>query len=371
MFNLELGGNGDTHTVTPELIKQSIEYLDQNQRQFINACLQTDPKKRPNAKELLFYPLLFEVPSLRLLAAHQIIKHQNESRETCDSDFRRDPEFVIATTNLQYSKEESSSQSTKYGDFKYLSLTHFEANKYLEDVKNGIYPLTAFGLNQYQLAKKHSINDQTDSSRTLLSVNNEISCTVNPSLSPSNTSISGTNTSVANMSSNSSSSSTSPSQSLTSQVNIQCENDLEQNDNLIEPELATSMLNATATPQPQQLLINQDTSKIFYSSPSASPPPHLPLNLQPIQNIANTNGSFSRTQSPITTSSNGTILLQSSPQCNSNTNNTNNDLKLGENDSNLVVEKRHAEKMDSFIKSDKYNNYKVINLILKIFCLFN
>lgn len=80
MFNLELGGNGDTHTVTPELIKQSIECLDEKQRDFINCCLQTDPKRRPTAKELLFHPLLFEVPSLRLLAAHQIIQHQNESR---------------------------------------------------------------------------------------------------------------------------------------------------------------------------------------------------------------------------------------------------------------------------------------------------
>lgn len=80
MFNLELGGNGDTHTVTPELIKQSIECLDEKQRDFINCCLQTDPLKRPTAKELLFHPLLFEVPSLRLLAAHRIIQHQNESR---------------------------------------------------------------------------------------------------------------------------------------------------------------------------------------------------------------------------------------------------------------------------------------------------
>jgi nuclear receptor-binding protein len=54
MFNLELGGNGDTHAVTPELIKQSIEALeDENQRDFINSCLQKDPAKRPNAKQLL------------------------------------------------------------------------------------------------------------------------------------------------------------------------------------------------------------------------------------------------------------------------------------------------------------------------------
>jgi nuclear receptor-binding protein len=80
MFNLEFGGNGDTHPVTPELIKQSIETLDPTQQDFINLCIQTDPRKRPSPKELLFHPLLFEVPSLRLLATHQIVKNQNESR---------------------------------------------------------------------------------------------------------------------------------------------------------------------------------------------------------------------------------------------------------------------------------------------------
>lgn len=80
MFNLEFGGNGDTHPVTSELIKQSIEALDEKQKDFVNRCLEVDPKKRPTLKELLFHPLLFEVPSLRLLASHQLIK--NESRGT-------------------------------------------------------------------------------------------------------------------------------------------------------------------------------------------------------------------------------------------------------------------------------------------------
>lgn len=78
MFNLEFGGNGDTHPVTSELIKQSIEALDEKQKDFVNRCLEVDPKKRPTLKELLFHPLLFEVPSMRLMASHQLIK--NESR---------------------------------------------------------------------------------------------------------------------------------------------------------------------------------------------------------------------------------------------------------------------------------------------------
>jgi nuclear receptor-binding protein len=82
MFNLEFGGNGDTHAVTPELIKLSIEALEEKPREFVNRCLEVDPKKRPTVKELLFHPLLFEVPSLRLLTAHKLIKTQNELRGT-------------------------------------------------------------------------------------------------------------------------------------------------------------------------------------------------------------------------------------------------------------------------------------------------
>lgn len=80
MFNVEFGGNGDTHPVTSELIKQSIEALDDMQKDFVNRCLEADPTKRPTIKELVFHPLLFEVPSLRLLASHQLVKTQNEAR---------------------------------------------------------------------------------------------------------------------------------------------------------------------------------------------------------------------------------------------------------------------------------------------------
>lgn len=40
----------------------------------MNQCIKKEPELRPNARELLFHPILFEVHSLKLLAAHTFVK---------------------------------------------------------------------------------------------------------------------------------------------------------------------------------------------------------------------------------------------------------------------------------------------------------
>ena len=60
--------------VTEESIQRTIDSLeDEMQKDFIRKCLRTDPADRPTARELLFHPVLFEVHSLKLLAAHILV----------------------------------------------------------------------------------------------------------------------------------------------------------------------------------------------------------------------------------------------------------------------------------------------------------
>uniref|UniRef100_A0A6I8NB56 Nuclear receptor-binding protein 2 n=1 Tax=Ornithorhynchus anatinus TaxID=9258 RepID=A0A6I8NB56_ORNAN len=76
MAVLEIQANGDTR-VTEEAIARAGHSLDDdNMREFILSCLLLNPARRPSAHNLLFHRVLFEVHSLKLLAAHCFIQHQ-------------------------------------------------------------------------------------------------------------------------------------------------------------------------------------------------------------------------------------------------------------------------------------------------------
>ncbi|KAI6241337.1 Protein kinase domain-containing protein [Aphelenchoides fujianensis] len=132
-----LCGNGTgsecTSQVTPDVIRKAIEGLeDQKQRNFIESCLNPDPDKRPTARQLLFHEALFEVHSLKLLAAHAIVASKLIDHLSED-DLRVPDASRVAAVSKQ--KELTYSEQKSF---------QFDLDKFLEDVRNGIYPLIAF-----------------------------------------------------------------------------------------------------------------------------------------------------------------------------------------------------------------------------------
>ncbi|XP_069126081.1 nuclear receptor-binding protein-like [Argopecten irradians] len=136
------GGDGGGNHISEESVKSTLESLDNSlQRDFISKCIQRDGGLRPSARELLFHAVLFEVHSLQLLAAHTFVNSLSILPENLSDEAnikKLEPNRVIA--EIKHSDE----REPLY--YKLSQCPPLEMEKFLEDVRNGIYPLTAFTL---------------------------------------------------------------------------------------------------------------------------------------------------------------------------------------------------------------------------------
>jgi len=143
---LELTNNGETGgQVSQEAIEKCIESLeDELQKDFIRQCLVEDPTKRPKARDLLFHPVLFEVHSLKLLAAHTLVKNPASVNESMTEEaiHKYYGSSKVMASMTKNNGEETEDKLYRLEDFP----VHEKLEKFMEDVKYGIYPLTAFAL---------------------------------------------------------------------------------------------------------------------------------------------------------------------------------------------------------------------------------
>ncbi|XP_060556445.1 nuclear receptor-binding protein-like isoform X2 [Ruditapes philippinarum] len=157
MAALGIQGNGESgNVITMEAIDKTLQSIENPlQRDFLEKCLEKDPEKRPTARDLLFHSVLFEVHSLTLLAAHAIVNNAQLVENIAEDThiLKSEPKKVIAEVKYKDDQEPTL--------MKFSQVQGLELEKFLEDVKNGIYPLTAFDLPQPPNSRQRPITPET------------------------------------------------------------------------------------------------------------------------------------------------------------------------------------------------------------------
>lgn len=143
--------------VNPEYILKLLRILSNEkeegqQKDFIQKCLHFEPAKRVTVRELIFHPILYEVPTFRLILAHFIVEsmphlidliideqiQHNHNEEDVLAEIRRADNPVI----FKLSDVETSEK----------------LEKLLEDVKDGIYPLTIYPIKKIPPSRSRAIS---------------------------------------------------------------------------------------------------------------------------------------------------------------------------------------------------------------------
>lgn len=139
--------------VSRESIRKATDLLDNElQKDFINRCLNEDPLKRPTAKELLFHPIIFEVPCLKVICANKILNNSSTgySLEQIEEEFNKkmqNTQSIIAEIH----HGDGSNEVRRICDLSKLNTEYLE--KFFEEVRNGVYPLYAFSTMKTKISK--------------------------------------------------------------------------------------------------------------------------------------------------------------------------------------------------------------------------
>ncbi|XP_053571457.1 nuclear receptor-binding protein 2 [Bombina bombina] len=157
MAVLEIQSNGDkVEKVSEDSINRAVQSLeDPNMKDFVLQCLSVSPVLRPSAHNLLFHRVLFEVHSLKLLAAHCFLNTPYIMQDSLLEEKTKliDPQAVMATIPRKGHPPVT---------WKYSQVSALELDKFLEDVRNGIYPLMNFAVSRPHLLPRVLSQSQED-----------------------------------------------------------------------------------------------------------------------------------------------------------------------------------------------------------------
>ncbi|XP_042895937.1 nuclear receptor-binding protein [Parasteatoda tepidariorum] len=160
MAALEISASGDKESqVTECIVNKTIDSLENHlQKDFIQKCLCKNPCDRATIRELLFHSVIFEVHSLKLLAAHAIVNSAIYQPDQLTDEVlfvKYDTEDVLAHVPFQGKLPGPMVTRTK--------AKKLEIEKFLNDVRNGIYPLTAYAMSHPIVQKRPLLSDSSRS----------------------------------------------------------------------------------------------------------------------------------------------------------------------------------------------------------------
>lgn len=132
-----------THSITPDVVETAIKGLeDDNQRDFIRKCIQKDHLLRPSVKDLLLQPIMMEVYALKILAGHVLVDSYSQKSWNVEQMEERECDRVMADI---YHRDVKNNKDW-VREWKYSQGGPLELEKFLEEIKTGLYPLTGMQL---------------------------------------------------------------------------------------------------------------------------------------------------------------------------------------------------------------------------------